>query len=176
MAQDSIDRHIAFWSREVTDLDPDVEGAVTRMQMLVHHLRRHREAALAVQRLRGWQYDILWRLRSAGPPYEGTPSWLAEALDVPPATLTSRLDRLERQGHIARAGDPADRRRLLVRLTEQGQDAWLAVIREQTIAEHALLDCLTGAQRRQLAELLRAVVVAAEGQGPPLMPVPDTAS
>ncbi|MEU9845803.1 hypothetical protein AB0C69_42160 [Actinomadura sp. NPDC048032] len=31
-ATDSIDRHIAHWTSELPDLDPHIEGAVTRMQ------------------------------------------------------------------------------------------------------------------------------------------------
>ncbi len=168
--EDSIDRHIAHWSRELADLDPDVEGAITRMQTLVALLRRRREAALGARRLKGWEYDILWRLRSTGPPYRATPTWLAQALNTHPATLTSRLDRLEESGHLARVHDPSDRRRLLVALTDEGHAAWEGAIGDQAAAEHALLAPLTGGEREQLAGLLRKVVMAAETDGPPLMP------
>ncbi|TDD65099.1 MarR family transcriptional regulator [Actinomadura darangshiensis] len=173
--EDSVDRHIEYWSREVPGLDPDVEGAITRMQVLVRALQRRREAGLAARRLKGWEYDILWRLRSAGPPYQGTPSWLARALDAHPATLTSRLDRLEKSGHIARLRDPADRRRLLVRLTGEGHRAWEATIGDQAAGEHAFLAALTGGERRQLSDLLRKVVAAVETDGPPLMPSAEEA-
>ncbi|MBO2457024.1 MarR family winged helix-turn-helix transcriptional regulator [Actinomadura violacea] len=168
--EDSIDRHIAHWSGELADLDPDVEGAITRMQTLVALLRRRREDALKARRLKGWEYDILWRLRSAGPPYQATPTWLAQALGTHPATLTSRLDRLQESGHLTRAHDPSDRRRLLVALTDQGHAAWEGAIGDQAAAEHELLAPLTGTERAHLAGLLRKVVTAAETDGPPLMP------
>ena len=168
--EDSIDRHIAYWSRELADLDPDVEGAITRMQTLVALLRRRREAALKARRLKGWEYDVLWRLRSAGPPYQATPTWLAQALDAHPATLTSRLDRLEESGYLTRPHDPSDRRRLLVALTDKGHAAWAATIGDQAAAEHALLAPLTGDELAQLSALLRKVAAAAEAEGPPLMP------
>ena len=168
--EDSIDRHIAYWSRELADLDPDVEGAITRMQTLVALLRRRREAALKARRLKGWEYDVLWRLRSAGPPYQATPTWLAQALDAHPATLTSRLDRLEESGYLTRAHDPSDRRRLLVALTDKGHAAWEATIGDQAAAEHALLAPLTGDELAKLSALLRKVAAAAEAEGPPLMP------
>ena len=170
--QDSIDRHIAYWEREVPDLDPLVEGVVTRMQRLVRHLRRRREAGLAARGLKGWEYDILWRLRSVGPPYRTTPTVLAEALDTHPATLTSRLDRMERAGYLSRVHDPADRRRLLVALTDAGQRAWQSIIGDQARTEHELLAPLSDAERKQLADLLRIVVLDAEADGPPLMAVP----
>lgn len=173
-ATDSIDRHIAYWTTELPDLDPHVEGAVTRMQVLVRHLRQDTEAGLAKHGLEGWEYDILWRLRSVGPPYRASPTWLAEALGTHPATLTGRLNRLEKGGHIVRAPDPADRRRLLVHLTDQGHRAWRETIGDRAATEHAILDVLTDAERERLAGLLRKVVLAVEDGGPDLMPAAVT--
>lgn len=169
-ATDSIDRHIAHWTSELPDLDPHIEGAVTRMQVLVRFLRQDKEAGLAEHGLEGWEYDILWRLRSVGPPYRAAPTWLAEALGIHPATLTGRLNRLEKDGYVARAPDPADRRRLLVHLTDQGHRAWQDTIGASAATEHALLGVLTDAEREQLADLLRRVVLAVEDGGPDLMP------
>ena len=45
MQQDSVDRHIEHWQREIPDLDPLVEGVVTRMEMVLRHLRQTRRAA-----------------------------------------------------------------------------------------------------------------------------------
>ncbi|MEV4254797.1 MarR family transcriptional regulator [Spirillospora sp. NPDC049652] len=173
MAQDSIDRHIAFWSRELPDLDPDVEGAVTRMQAIVRRLRHERESSLAGHGLQDWQYDVIWWLRNAGAPYQASPTWLAEVLDVRPATLTNRLERLERDGYVDRVPDPDDRRRLLVRLTAKASDAWESVYEDRSSGEHVLLSVLTPDQRRQLADLLRIVTLAAEADGPDLLPLAD---
>lgn len=167
---DSIDRHIAHWSGEVPALDPDVEGVITRMQGLVRLLQRRKDAALAEHELKGWEYDLLWRLRSAGPPYLVSPTWLARALDTHPATLTNRVDRLERSGHVERVHDPADRRRLLVGLTEQGHEAWEATIEAQASTERVLLAALSEAERKRLSGLLRKIVTAAETDGTPLIP------
>lgn len=167
---DSIDRHIAYWSTQVPSLDVHVEGAVTRMQGLVGLLRRRRAAGLAARDLKGWEYDILWRVRSVGPPFQVAPTWLAKALDTHPATLTNRLERLEAAGYLTRIHDPADRRRLLVGLTDLGHRAWEATIEDQAANEHALLAVLTDRERKQLSDLLRKVVTAAEAHEPPLMP------
>lgn len=169
---DSIDRHIAYWAP--SGVDPQLEGVVTRMQMLVRHLDRRKEAALAAQGLKAWEYEILWWLRAAGEPYRLTPTTLAEALDTHPATLTNRLDRLERNGYVTRAPDPADRRRLLVALTDKGLGAWESAIEEQARTEEALLAPLSSTDRDTMIELLRRVVLAAEEDGPPLMTVPQS--
>ncbi|ADD45353.1 MarR family winged helix-turn-helix transcriptional regulator [Stackebrandtia nassauensis] len=170
---DSIDRHIAHWRTELPTLDPLREGVVTRMQMLVRHLQRHREAALAAHPLTSWEYDILWRLRATGPPYHLTPSHLAELLDTHPATLTNRLDRMERNGLVERVHDPSDRRRLLVALTDTGSRAWRDTIGQQDDTERDLLSGLTNPELEQLNDLLRRLVRAAEHDGQPLMPTPS---
>jgi DNA-binding MarR family transcriptional regulator len=95
---------------------------------------------------------------------------LAEWLDTHPATLTNRLDRLERRGYITRLHDPADRRRLLVALTDAGHAVWQSAMGEQDDTEHTLLDVLSPADRELLADLLRRVVNALEEDGPPLVP------
>lgn len=169
---DSIDRHIGFWKREVSDLNPQVEGIVTRMQVIVRHLQGCKDGRLAAYGLTGWEYNILWRLRAVGSPYRTTPTALAEALDTRPSTLTTRLDRMEQSGYVSRIHDSADRRRLLVALTDKGYKAWQSTVGRQAEAEHDLLFPLDDAEREQLTHLLRKIVHSAEERRAPLMPVP----
>lgn len=69
---------------------------------------------------------------------------IAGLTKVEDQTISRTLDRLERQGHIARVQDPADRRRRIVSVTGSGREAFLAVagsrldleIVDQRIAEH----------------------------------------
>ena len=58
------------------------------------------------------------------------PQDLARALRLSKSALTSSLQRLERAGYVAVAGDPADGRRKRVSITESG----LAVLRDAVIA------------------------------------------
>jgi MarR family transcriptional regulator for hemolysin len=48
-------------------------------------------------------------------------SGLAKQLRIEGATVTRHLDRLERQGLVARSRDPEDRRQISVRLTAEGK-------------------------------------------------------
>jgi DNA-binding MarR family transcriptional regulator len=68
------------------------------------------------------------------------------------AGVTSRLDRLERRGLLARLPDPADRRGIIVELT----DAGLALVDEAVVAK-------TQADRQLLARLDPADVDGLEG-------------
>jgi len=47
---------------------------------------------------------------------------LAEATGLTSGAITTALDRLERAGYARRSGDPSDRRRVLVELTEQARE------------------------------------------------------
>lgn len=49
---------------------------------------------------------------------------LAAAAHVEVQTMSRTIERLEREGHVARAVDQADRRRQLVSLTAKGGEAW----------------------------------------------------
>src|SRR3954470_22332487 len=57
--RDSVDDHIAQWRPLLDDLDADIEGAITRMQKLVKHLRKHKDLMLAKHDLQGIEFDTL---------------------------------------------------------------------------------------------------------------------
>jgi len=167
--RDSIDRHIARWKREVSGLDPSVEGAVVRMQLLVRQILRIKAEGVAAHGLKSFEYDIIWHLCALGSPYQATPTLIAERVDTHPATLTSRLDRLEQAGYISRLHDSTDRRRLLVALTDKAHAVLQASIGDELAAERALLAPLNRTERRQLADLLRKLVLAVESDGAHLL-------
>ncbi|GAA4486131.1 MarR family transcriptional regulator [Rhodococcus olei] len=52
---------------------------------------------------------------------DATPGWLAAELGLGSAATTAVLDRLVRAGHVTRAPDRTDRRRVLVRVQEQAR-------------------------------------------------------
>jgi DNA-binding MarR family transcriptional regulator len=64
-------------------------------------------------------------LRTLDVLYDGpaTPSALAAATGMSPAAMTAALDRLEGRGYVRRVRDTADRRRILVEVTEEIRQA-----------------------------------------------------
>jgi DNA-binding MarR family transcriptional regulator len=159
--RDEIDEHIELWSRELPEMDQRVEGIVTRMQWLDRHIRGRLEGALAGQGLKMWEFKTLHILRRGGAPYQATATELATALDLSPAAMTKRLDNLAQDGYLRRRHDDADRRRVLITLTEAGLQAWEATISLQVQVERDLVDALRPDQQDQLVSLLRALVLAA---------------
>jgi DNA-binding MarR family transcriptional regulator len=72
--------------------------------------------------------------------------------------MTARVDKLAARGLVRRRRDPADRRGVLVRLTDAGRVAVDAALDGLLAHERGLLAALSAADRARLAELLRTLV------------------
>jgi DNA-binding MarR family transcriptional regulator len=160
--KDSIDDHVALWSREQPGLDGRVEGIVVRMQVLTRYLDRRRDAALASYGLQWWEFKTLHMLRRGGTPYRTTPGVLAKQLGMSAAAMTNRLDALERRGFVARGHDPDDRRKVVATLTGAGQEVWEQSIGEIEKLEQDLVRTLPAKDQDVLEELLRRLVRVTE--------------
>ncbi|MFI8792464.1 MarR family winged helix-turn-helix transcriptional regulator [Streptomyces sp. NPDC055105] len=160
MERDSTDGHLARWLPVIPDLDPDIEGAVTRAEELTRYLRKIREQALVDVELERFEYDTLHKLAGRGG--RAAPSELASDLGLAPASVTGRLDGLERRGLVVRTPSRTDRRRVDVELTEAGRAIWRKAMDRLGGEEHRVLGALDVKERRQLSDLLRRVMVAAE--------------
>jgi DNA-binding MarR family transcriptional regulator len=158
--QDWTDRHVDRWLPLLPGLDPDIEGAVTRVQALTNHLRRVRERSLADFDLHKHEYDTLHALAGRGG--RAVPSELAGDLKMTPGSVTGRLDTLERRGLVRRTPSAQDRRRVDVELTPAGRAAWLGAMDVVGHEEYRLLGTLTADERRTLSDLLRRVLLVAE--------------
>jgi DNA-binding MarR family transcriptional regulator len=165
MQQDSVDRHIDHWQREIPDLDPLVEGVITRMQMLLQHLKQTRNAQLAEHGLEGYEYATLHFLGGCGPDHRATPSEIAAWQQMSPSGITGRLDALEKRGFIRRLPSPADRRKVIVELTEEGRQAWQSTFNPQTNEEAKLLSALTPDEQEQFNGMLRRMMRVVDRPG-----------
>lgn len=161
--RDWTDGHVERWKPVLPDLDPDVEGAVTRMKKLGVHLRRVREQSLVDFDLDRQEFDTLHKLVSRGG--KAAPSELAADLDLAPASVTGRLDALERRGFVRRRTSTADRRRVDVELTEEGRSTWTGAMEFLGDEEERLLGVLAKDERVLLNDMLRRIMVVAEHKG-----------
>ncbi|MEV0428096.1 MarR family winged helix-turn-helix transcriptional regulator [Micromonospora sp. NPDC049836] len=160
-ARDRTDRHVERWLPVLPDLDPDVEGAVTRMSVLTRHLREVKDRALAELDLQEKEYGTLHALAGRGG--RAAPSEIADDLRMAPASITARVDALVRRGYVRRIPSTVDRRRIDVELTAAGRDAWRRGMEVVGDEEWRVLGVLSPDERRLLADLLRRVCRAAEG-------------
>ncbi|MGX1913299.1 MarR family winged helix-turn-helix transcriptional regulator [Streptomyces phaeochromogenes] len=159
---DSVDRHVELWSKELGWMDPVKEAIFARLAILARHAAQARRDTLDSDGLRHWQFKVLLTLRRLGPPYETSPSRLADLLGLTRGALSARLGPLENAGLITRTHDAADRRRVHVRLTPAGYDAFEQHAASEEHGENALLSVLSEGEKRTLADLLRKLVEAAE--------------
>lgn len=159
---DTADRHVALWEGELAWMDPVKEAIFVRLAILARHTAQARRDALDAGGLAHWEFKVLLTLRRQGPPYSASPSRLADLLGLTRGALSARLGPLEEAGLITRTHETGDRRRVRVRLTEAGYDAFERHAVSEDRGEHALLAVLTEEEKRTLADLLRKLVEAAE--------------
>ncbi|MBL1073888.1 MarR family transcriptional regulator [Nocardia sp. 2] len=81
-------------------------------------------------------------------------SALADRLGIVPRSATTVVDALEAAGLATRTPDPANRRAVLVTLTEQGRTALNRMAEARRTAARDLFATLSPARRRTLYEIL----------------------
>lgn len=81
-----------------------------------------------------------------------TPSELARLLDISTAASTGVVDRLERRGHVERRKHPTDRRRLEIRVTDDGR---AELLRHLSPMLHALAELDRGLSADERATVIR---------------------
>ncbi len=155
--RDGVDLILEQWRRERPDLDPSPIGVIGRISRLARELEQRLEPVYRAHGLEAGWYDVLATLRRAGPPYRVRPTELTGALMLTSSGTTKRLDRLEQAGLITREPDPDDRRGTLIALTDAGRALVDGVTEAHLDNEKRLLEALTDADQRRLADLLRTL-------------------
>lgn len=156
---DAVDRLLADWRRERPDVDLSPMEVLSRVSRLSLLLERARSDAFAAHDIVAWEFDVLAALRRAGEPYELSPGRLIKETLVTSGTMTNRVDRLVARGLVSRSPDPGDRRGVLVRLTDAGRRVVDGALESLLGREHDLLGGLDDAQRRELSDLLRVLML-----------------
>jgi DNA-binding MarR family transcriptional regulator len=160
--RDEVDRLVEAWARERADLDLRPMEVLSRVSRLSHHLDRARRNAFADHGIESWEFDVLAALRRAGAPYELSPGRLIRETLVTSGTMTNRVDRLAARGLVERKPDPRDRRGVLVRLTDEGRRTVDGALSGLLAREHELMAGLDVGDQKQLASLLRDLVLPFE--------------
>lgn len=146
---------VSQWRREMPGLPlegMEILGRISEIGLRV--ARDHIEPLIAAHGLQRPELDAILTLRRAGPPYRLTPTQLFEAMMMSSGGMTSLVDRLERQGLVARAPNPEDRRGTLVGLTEAGHDLTEALVPAMVARQTQAVAALNPAERAMLSQLL----------------------
>lgn len=89
-----------------------------------------------------------------------TPSRLGEQLNLTSGSVTALLDRLERAGHVRRARDAVDRRKVLLRYAEPGARLAREFFGPLGRRADAVLDQFTESELQVVHRFLRLMVAA----------------
>ncbi|MEE4542367.1 MarR family winged helix-turn-helix transcriptional regulator [Streptomyces sp. V4-01] len=111
-------------------------------------------AELAGQGMRLWHMAVLAALADFGPHAQRE---LSVRLAIDPSDVVKVVDELAAPGWVERARDPADRRRVVISLTQPGRAALDGLTVRAGEVQDAVLAPLDPAERRQLHALLARV-------------------
>lgn len=156
--RDSADRMVEQWTAERPDLDPAPMGVAARLMRAGRLFQREVADNFAAHDLQSWEFDILATLRRSGDPYRLTAGALVEASMVTSGAITNRIDRLETRGLVSRETDPANRRSVLITLTESGLKLIDEVVPGHIENEARVLAALSDREQDQLNKLLRKLL------------------
>jgi DNA-binding MarR family transcriptional regulator len=160
MESDPVDKILAQWQRERSDLDVSPMGIIGRIGRLSKHLDRSIQETVLNFGLNGGEFDVLATLRRSGQPYQLSPTELFNTLMISSGTITHRIDRLEQADLVQRIPDPSDRRGTLVQLTDKGFNAIEQAVEAHVANGHRLIAALEEEERKVLTQLLRKLLIS----------------
>jgi DNA-binding MarR family transcriptional regulator len=162
---DSVDGLLASWARAAPELDVTPVAVIARLGRLARMIDQELEITFAQHGLNGSDFAALVTLRrlAAGRPGGISQRRLMRELHLTSGTVSVRVERLVERGWATRSTDPVDRRNSLVALTDAGQAQFARVAPAHLATEHRLLAALDADQLRQLADLLRTLLLSFEG-------------
>ncbi|GAA2306656.1 MarR family transcriptional regulator [Streptomyces caniferus] len=151
-------------AHDLTDLES--KALVYRLRRVAHHMETELKRELTRYGIELWELELLACLRRAVPHHRLSAKDLMAQMQLTTGAVTNRVSRLEAKGWVSRELDPADRRSVLVTLTERGLDRATQVFATKTEAERTLLSAFTHEQQQELNAVLRTLLISLEGRHP----------
>lgn len=155
-----IENVIEEWGQERPELDMSPMRTLHPIWLVVEALVRVRSSVIKEFGLTLASLDVLAALRRRGKPYRSTPTNLAQVAMVTTGGMTSRLDRLEKAGHIRRVPDARDRRVQYAELTDRGLKLIDEVIQAFAEREVDIVSQLSAAEQKRLQKLTHQLLHA----------------
>lgn len=162
MKHDILDEIVNAWQTAYPNVDARPLEVVGRILRLAGRLERRANEALKPLDLPQWAFDVLGALRRHGPPFSMTPKQLLASVMLTSGAMTNRIDRLERMGLVERKPATNDRRSLQVCLTRAGRKLIDSAVCIRFGEAEDAVQSLSVRERKQLAALLRKLLLAVE--------------
>ena len=163
MTDDFSDHLERQWQNERPDLDSQgVFALYARLARLTRHLESQLFELQKDHGLNRGELDVLATLRRSGPPYALTPTQLYRASLLTSGAMTSRIDRLEKEGLVLRSANADDRRSNRVKLTPRGQQLIDDFLPYHLDLEKQLISVLSKNEQQMLSGLLKKWLLTIE--------------
>ncbi|WP_251153215.1 MarR family transcriptional regulator [Cellulosimicrobium sp. Marseille-Q4280] len=153
---DYVERLREQWAEQLPEVDTSVADVTARLRRIAGLLDARVDAALDEREVSRPELDVLTALRRTGRPLRA--GEVTTLTGAPGASITKRLDRLERAGLVARTVLERDRRGVVVELTDAGRALVDDVFPRQLALEEDALAGLSADDRATLAALLAPVL------------------
>lgn len=163
---DLVDQVISQWSNECPSQDFAAMSVIARVFRLNAFATRNVNRGFRRHQLHQGEFDVLATLYRSGAPHAMNPQKLVEALLLTSGAMTNRLDRLEQAGLLTRTPNPEDRRGIIVTLTAEGLRVIKLVLKDYLKDLNELLEPLSPPERRQLAGLLKKLLIRHDQETP----------
>jgi DNA-binding MarR family transcriptional regulator len=157
---DHLDVVLEQWRTARPDVDAAPMGVLGRLSRASRIAEQQLHRVFAAHGLQPGEFDILATLRRAAGPSGMTPGVLARVTMVTSGAITNRIDRLVAKRLVTRELDPANRRSTLISLTPAGRDLIDRALVDHVGNERHILAGLDPARQKQLAQLLRALLIS----------------
>ena len=161
--------YIDVMRREWATLDPGLSTAsadiLGRMARISRIVQVQTDEILVGHGISRDEFDLLSLLVRAGEPM--TPSALARALWVSASGTTKRLHKLEANGLILRRVHPSDARAVLIEPSDAALGALRPALHARAIFEDSILSGVLPNARPLLADALRELLIALDGEQTP---------
>jgi DNA-binding MarR family transcriptional regulator len=151
---DHVGRIMAQWHAERPALDVSPMAVIGRLNRLALRITDELVTVYAEFGLGEGDFDVLATLRRSGPPYELTPTGLADSTMVTSGAISKRVDRLAERGLVTRRISEYDGRGRLIALTPAGVDLIDRAFDAHVENERRLLAGLSDLEKTRLANLL----------------------
>lgn len=159
IADDHIDRMIAAWRETAPDTEVSDLAVAGRLLRCSSLLQQRIEQALRPLDLSFGDFDVINTVRREGGRRGLHPTTLTAQALITTGAMTTRLNRLERNGLITRSPDPEDGRAVLVRLTRLGRSRAEKALAAVLAVDRDFLAPLAEHHREEVAAALRLLLL-----------------
>ncbi len=161
-AADALDMFAQEWMQARPDLDFAYLATVGRILRISAHLREAMDQWLEPFGITWEMFDLLASLQRSGADKGMRPTDLYEACMLSSGATTNRIDRAEKLNYAVRKPDPSDGRAVRIALTKRGATLAHKAMTEHSACASEVSNRLTAAEQKQLAKLLRKMLLSFE--------------